>query len=53
MVIMLAVITLSGNIMANAMGDENCSDHSADNTQPGTGDIGPGESNENISPAED
>lgn len=53
LVIMFAVVALSGNVMANAMGDENYNDHSADETRPGKGDIGPGASAENIDPAED
>ncbi|WP_094228760.1 hypothetical protein [Methanolobus psychrotolerans] len=53
LIIMLAIAMLSGNAVANAMGDENYNDHSADETQPGNGDIGPGEPNDNISPSED
>lgn len=51
--IFFVVTMLSGNVMANAMGDENYNNHSADGTQPGSGDIGPGEPNENIDPVED
>ncbi len=53
LVIMFTVVALSGNVMANAMGDENYNDHSADETQPGKCDIGPGAPAEDIDPAED
>jgi hypothetical protein len=53
MVLMFAITLFSGNVSAN--GDENYNDHSSDDSQPGSGDLGPGEpsDNEDANPAED
>ncbi|AKB22913.1 hypothetical protein [Methanosarcina sp. WH1] len=53
MVLIFAITLFSGNVSAN--GDENYNDHSRDDSQPESRDLGPGEpsDNENANPAED
>jgi hypothetical protein len=55
MVLIFAITLFSGNVSANSMGDENYNDHNIDDSQPGSGDLGPGEpsDNEYTNPAED
>ncbi|MFY1111501.1 MAG: hypothetical protein AB3K77_07470 [Methanosarcinaceae archaeon] len=55
MVLMFVITMFSANVSGNAMGDENYSDHSSNDTQPGSGDLGPGEpsANEDANPSED
>lgn len=53
MVVLFLITMSSGNVMAN--GDEHYNDHSSDDSQPGAGDLGPGEpsDNEDDNPSED
>ncbi len=50
LLVIMFVLTMS---CGNAVGDENYHDHSSDGSQPGSGDVGPGEPDDHIDPAED